>query len=127
MPSAGLTVLWFLGIVVLIPATLLFLKRSGLATGGLPGQQALVKTIGQLNIGQGQRLVTVEVGSGDERQWLVLGVTAQSINTLHTMAPQSAPADAASGQPTAMPSFTTLLRRMVVQQGQQGQQDKGQG
>ena len=121
MPSAGLTAIWFLGIVALIPLTLLFLKRSGLATGGAMGQQAPIKPVSQLNIGQGQRLVTVEVGVGDARQWLVLGVTAQSINMLHTMAPQAAANDAALA---ATPSFTTLLRRTI---GHQGQHDKGQG
>ena len=31
------------------------------------------------------RLVTVEVGQGEQRQWLVLGVTPQGITALHTM------------------------------------------
>jgi flagellar protein FliO/FliZ len=114
MPSAGLTVVWFLGVIALIPITLWLLKRSGLATGGVAGAQALIKPVNQLNIGPGQRLVTVEVGSGDERTWLVLGVTAQQITALHTLTPQSLP-DA----PAAVPSFTAVLRRSL------GQQDKG--
>lgn len=117
MPSTGLTVVWFLGVVALIPLTLWVLKRSGLATGTVGGAPALIKPVGQLNIGPGQRLVTVEVGTGDSRTWLVLGVTAQHINTLHTMAPQNAPLSAE----LATPSFTNLLRRSL------GQQDKGQG
>ena len=39
-----------------------------------------------------QRISIVEVGSGEERRWLVLGISAQGIQTLHTMAPQAEPA-----------------------------------
>jgi len=116
MPSTALTVLWFLVIVALIPVTLWLLKRSGLANGAVAGAQALIKPIGQFNIGQGQRVVTIEVGSGESRTWLVLGVTAQSINTLHTMAPQSLPS---SGDVAAPLAFTALLRRAV--NGDKGQ------
>ena len=42
-----------------------------------------------LPLSTSQRIVTVEVGSGDERRWLVLGVTPPAITTLHTMAPQA--------------------------------------
>lgn len=115
MPSTGLTVIWFLGIVALIPLTLWALKRSGLANGTVGATQALIKPVNQLSLGPGQRLVTVEVGTGEDRKWLVLGVTAQNIHTLHTMAPQTMP----SGD-SATPSFTNLLRRSL------GQQDKGQ-
>jgi len=116
MPSIGLTVLWFLGIVALIPLSLWALKRSGLAQGGMGGTPALFKPVAQFNIGQGQRLVAVEVGTGDARQWLVLGVTAQNINTLHTMAPQVLPQQQ---MPAAVhPAFATLLQRFAVSQPQ---------
>lgn len=115
MASSGLTVIWFLGIVALIPLTLWLLKRSGLATGAVGGGQGLIKPVGQFNIGPGQRLVTVEVGTGEDRTWLVLGVTGQHISALHTMAPQAS----AAGEVTPV-NFTSLLRRSM------GQQDKGQ-
>jgi flagellar protein FliO/FliZ len=109
MASGGLTIVWFLVIVALIPLTLWALKRSGLANGTLGTSHNLVKTINQLNIGPGQRVVTVEVGTGDQKTWLVLGVTAQQINTLHTMAPQALPE---SGQGQGVhPAFAALLRR----------------
>ena len=110
MAATGMSVVWFVLIVALIPLSLWALKRSGLASGALAGAkaEALVKTIGQLNIGPGQRLLTVEVGQGDARTWLVLGVTGQSIQTLHTMAPQ-APAEAAA--PAVHPGFAALLKR----------------
>ncbi len=116
MPSTGLTVLWFLGVIALIPLTLWMLKRSGLASGAMGGQAGLMKPVAQLNIGPGQRLVTVEVGTGDERKWLVLGVTAQSINALHTLAPQ-ADLQGATGQVASLvpASFSALLKRSVDQ------------
>ena len=113
MPSSGLSILWFLAIVALIPLTLWGLKRSGLATGAVGRVQAPIKPIGQFNIGPGQRVVTIEVGEGDSKTWLVLGVTAQQISTLHTMAPHVLPV--AEG---VHPTFSALLRRSV------GQQDK---
>lgn len=115
MPSIGLTVLWFLGIVALIPLSLWVLKRSGLSHGTLGGAPSLFKPVAQFNIGQGQRLVAVEVGAGDARQWLVLGVTAQSINTLHTMAPQELPQQQMA---SVHPAFATLLQRFSGSQAQ---------
>ncbi len=110
MAASGMSVVWFVLIVALIPLSLWVLKRSGLATGAMAGakSQAPIKAVGQLNIGPGQRLMTVEVGQGEARTWLVLGVTGQSIQTLHTMAPQ-APAD--SGEPVVHPGFAALLKR----------------
>lgn len=121
MAASGASLLWFVFIIAMIPASLWLLKRSGLANGlanGLAGAGAAapMKTVGQLSLGPGQRLVTVEVGQGDERTWLVLGVTGQNIQTLHTMKPQ-APAEAAAGTPSVHPAFATLLRR--TRQGDQ--------
>jgi flagellar protein FliO/FliZ len=117
MPSNGLMVFWFVLVVVCIPACLWLLKRSGLASGAAPGAAALIRPVGQFNIGPGQRLLTVEVGEGEARTWLVLGVTAQQISTLHTMAPQ---AGLAPGQtlPGAT-AFAQLLSR-VSQAGKGG-------
>jgi flagellar protein FliO/FliZ len=49
------------------------------------------------------------VGQGEDRKWLVLGVTAQNITTLHTMAPQ-AEAPAAGAGP--VPQFAQLLGKV---------------
>ena len=38
-----------------------------------------MKTVAMLPLSTSQRIVTIEVGSGDERRWLVLGVTPNSI------------------------------------------------
>ncbi|MGE5452245.1 MAG: FliO/MopB family protein [Acidobacteriota bacterium] len=108
MHSTGLTVLWFVVIVALIPLSLWLLKRSGLAAGAMAGTLQNVRPVSQYNIGPGQRIVTVEVGSGEQRTWLVLGVTAQSITTLHTMPPQADLPAMNAGPATA---FASLLRR----------------
>lgn len=56
--------------------------------------------ISSVAVGPQQRVVTVEVGPAHARTWLVLGVTAQQVSCLHTIAmpPTSAPDPA---QPSA--------------------------
>ena len=111
MMSNGLgSLLWFIAIVALIPASLWFLKRTPLGGAGGAG---VLKSVAALPLSTSQRIVTVEVGSGEERRWLVLGVTPSSITTLHTMAPQavSAAAFPAPGA-TAAPAFAQLLARL---------------
>jgi flagellar protein FliO/FliZ len=107
MPASGLnSLLWFIAIVVMIPVALWLLKRTPM--GGGAGHGAM-RSIAALPLSTNQRIVTIEVGQGDERRWLVLGVTAQNISTLHTMAPQD------DGQPAAgpaLPPFAQLLNRL---------------
>lgn len=86
--SGLLPFLWFLAIVALIPAALWLLKRTPLGGGAAQGALRLVA---QLPTGTHQRLMVIEVGQGDDRRWLVLGATAQSITTLHTLPPQAEP------------------------------------
>lgn len=86
MTSALTSLVWFAVIVALIPLALWLLKRSPLGAMASAGP---MRTVAALPLSPGQRLVTVEVGAGDEQRWLVLGVTAQSITVLHTMAPQA--------------------------------------
>ena len=54
--------------------------------------------------------VIVEVGQGDDRQWLVLGITGQQIRTLHVMPPQ---ADVGAALQSAQPSFAHMLKRSL--------------
>jgi flagellar protein FliO/FliZ len=83
--SAFTSLLWFIAILALIPAALWLLKRT--PAGGAT-MQGPMRTVAVLPLAPNQRLVTVEVGRGESRRWLVLGVTAQQITTLHEMAPQ---------------------------------------
>jgi flagellar protein FliO/FliZ len=98
-------VLAFLGILALIPAALWLLKRTplgGSATG------APMRLVGALPLAPNQRLVTVEVGQGDDRRWLVLGVSPAGISTLHSLPPQAELPPAAPGNGSV---FAQLLQR----------------
>ncbi|WP_201495322.1 FliO/MopB family protein [Rubrivivax sp. A210] len=88
MPAPLTSLLWFLAIIALIPLALWLLKRSPLAGGG-SGPAGTPRALAVLPLAAQQRLVTVEVGQGDERRWLVLGVSPQAIHLLHTMKPEA--------------------------------------
>ncbi|OWQ91271.1 hypothetical protein CDN99_08825 [Roseateles aquatilis] len=107
MTSSLVPLLWFLAILALIPVVLWLLKRTPLGGAALGGQ---LRTVAQLVIAPSQRIVIVEVGQGEDRQWLVLGITGQQIRTLHTMPPQT---DAAAALQAAQPSFAAVLRRSL--------------
>lgn len=97
-----LPALWFLIVIALIPLALWLLKRSPLQAL----QQGGARVVGATHLGPGQRLVTVEVGEGEERRWLLLGVSNQGISKLHEMAPGSPP------PATAPIGFAELLKRV---------------
>jgi flagellar protein FliO/FliZ len=79
----------FLCVLVSLPFLIERIKKHyGLTTLGPSGPTRLVSA---LALGPQQKIVTVEVGPQDARVWLVLGVTQQSIQCLHTM-----PAEAGS-------------------------------
>lgn len=118
MTSTGFTsLMWFIAIIAMIPLSLWLLKRTpmGGATSG-----NMMRSIASLPISQSQRIVTIEVGTGEERRWLVLGVTPQSISTLHSMAPQD---DAVPPSSTAHPPlpFAQLLGKLRQDKGSTGE------
>ncbi len=102
MASSGLTsLLWFIAIIAMIPLALWLLKRTPM---GAVGGQGVLRSVAVLPLSTNQRIAVIEVGQGDERRWLVLGVTAGSITTLHAMPPQ------ADGPPAAAPApFAQML------------------
>jgi flagellar protein FliO/FliZ len=102
------SLLWFGAIVALIPLSLWLLKRTPLGGAGGAG---VMRSVAALPLSASQRIVTVEVGSGDERRWLVLGITPSSITTLHTMLPQAVDATAAPLGATP-PGFAAVLARL---------------
>jgi flagellar protein FliO/FliZ len=102
MQSAGLMMFWFVVVLALIPATLWLLKRSGWQPKGAVPAAHSIKTLAQLGLGPGQRVMTVEVGQGAEATRLVIGVTAHSIQTLHVL-------HAGAGQP----AFAQALAQQV--------------
>lgn len=107
MPNAT-ALLWFLAVIAAIPALLWLLNRTPLAGGS--GQAGAPRAVAVLPLAAQQRLVTVEVGQGDDRLWLVLGVTPQGISKLHTMAAQAPSADTPTAPPAA--AFNQLLKRL---------------
>ena len=115
MNASALSLLWLLLIVALIPAALWLLRRSpmGASLAGVPGLAAPVRPVGSHALSPQQRLVTVEVGEGAQRVWLVLGVTPQQITTLHVLTdPPALPAAAAApGLPQAFGPLLAKLRR----------------
>lgn len=101
MNASGLIpFLWFLAIVALIPVALWLLKRTPMGGAAATG---VLRVVAQLPTSPNQRLLVVEVGQGEDRRWLVLGATAQSITTLHTLPPQA--------EPPAPASFAKLLNK----------------
>jgi flagellar protein FliO/FliZ len=105
--SAFTSILWFIAILALIPAVLWLLKRTPAGGGAAAG---VMRTVAVLPLAPNQRLVTVEVGRGESRRWLVLGVTGQQISTLHEMAPQD---DTSTlPPPPAAAPFAQLLGRL---------------
>jgi flagellar protein FliO/FliZ len=106
--SLGLGLLWFVVILAAIPLLLWLLKRTPYGAAMSGGANAPVRPVASLPIGPNQRLVTVEVGQGEERRWLVLGVTPQAITALHTLSPQAA---APGAQPPEAP-FAQLLKKV---------------
>ncbi len=110
--------LWFGAVLALIPLALWLVKRSPIGAGLGQGRPGTPRHVATLPLAPHSRLVTVEVGQGDERLWLVLGVTAQGIRTLHTMVPQGDEAAATPPPPAA--TFAQLLGRMKVGGGPGG-------
>jgi flagellar protein FliO/FliZ len=114
-PGIG-SLLWFVAIVATIPLALWMLKRSPLGGqfGGAGGLLGTPRTVATLALSAQQKVVTVEVGTGDARQWLVLGVSPQGIRTLHTL-PAQDDADALAHGLTPPPptaAFAQLLGRL---------------
>ncbi len=112
--TAFTSVLWFIAIIVMIPVALWLLKRTPMGGGAAQG---VMRSVAMLPLSPGQRIVTVEVGQGDARQWLVLGVTATSITTLHTMAPQAEPPAAGMPAPAFASAFSQMLSKLRRDQG----------
>ena len=104
-PGLGGAVLALVAVLALIVGLAWLLKR--LPGAGLRSSDQL-RVVTSLAVGQRERLVVVQVG----QQQLLLGVTTQGINTLHTLA-EPLPEAASSLTPGAppLPAFAQLLTR----------------
>lgn len=88
-PGTGASGMLQAGFGMLVVLGLIFLcawlaRRFGVQRFG---SSQVVKVISSAMVGQRERVVVVEVGGA----WLVLGVTASRVDTLHTLAAQPAP------------------------------------
>jgi flagellar protein FliO/FliZ len=108
MSQSLLPILWFIAILALIPLALWLLKRTPMGGAASGGQ---MRVVAALPLAPNQRVLTVEVGQGEDRRWLVLGVTGQNINTLHVMPPQ----------PETAASVTTPFAQMLGKFGKGGE------
>jgi flagellar protein FliO/FliZ len=120
MTPNGSSALWLLLVIAAIPVALWLLRRTPL---GRPSAAGLARTVGVLPLSTSQRVVTVEIGQGELRRWLVLGVTPHAIHTLHTMAPLD-DAPATPSAPTLAPAtaspakpFAALLHGLRARPG----------
>jgi flagellar protein FliO/FliZ len=116
MSNSLMPLLWFVAILALIPALLWLLKRTPM--GGGAGSHGQMRTVAVLSISPNQRLLTVEIGQGEDKRWLVLGVTPQQITTLHSLPPQP---ESAAGN-GAVPPFAQLLMARLRKDGTSGDQ-----
>ena len=98
-PSLVPLILTLVFVLALIPVAVWMLKRMG---AGNVASVAGMKVVGQLSLGQRERLVVVEAGE----RWLILGVTGSAINRIGTLPKGEAPS---SSSPA---SFATLLMQM---------------
>lgn len=78
-----LAVALFIGALAVLPWAVRWLQRR--TPGGMAAAGASSRLVGALAVGPQQRVVTVEVGPPGARVWLVLGVTPQAVNLLHSM------------------------------------------
>jgi len=83
MTQTIISVAVFLVLLALLPVGIRWMQRR------IPGGSsaaAASKIVSAIAVGPHQRVVTVEIGPDGARTWLVLGVTAQNITCLHSVA-----------------------------------------
>ena len=101
---------WFVAIAVAIPLVLWLVRRSPMGARLASGQVGAMRVVAQLALSPQNRVATVEVGSGDERRWLVLGVAPGGVSLLYSLTPQEAPPAPAPATPAD--GFQQLLNRL---------------
>jgi flagellar protein FliO/FliZ len=113
--------LWLALVLVSIPAALWLLKRSGYA--GLSPRTApgSVRVVSQSVLSPQHRLVTIEVGEGADRCWLVLGMTGHQISVLHRLVPPPSAGGPTHGRP-ALPSIAGTSFGYLLTQWRRGPQ-----
>lgn len=85
MNQTAASVIIFVLALAALPFCLKWIQRRSNGGSAAPGVASRV--ISALAVGPHQRVVTIEVGAGQDRVFLVLGVTAQHIHCLHRYGP----------------------------------------
>ena len=101
------TILGLIVVLAIIVMTGWLLKRSQYFHAGHHGQ---LKVLGAISLGTREKAVLIQVGD----QQLLLGVTPQQINTLHTLA-EPLPVRDTHTKPAD--SFAERLKQMMQQRG----------
>ena len=106
-----------------LPAVVLLIVMMGIAWAlqryrrHLPGvartRGPALQVMNSLSLGPQQRVVTVQVGQGDERVCLVLGVAPGGITALHQMPLAPEPMDADAPRPTSASGFAARLAQFT--------------
>ena len=91
-------------VLAAVAGTAWLLKRFAPGQSGAGG---VLKLVGGMMVGPKERLVLVEIGE----TWLLLGVAAGQVNTLHSMPkPQGIPS---TSQPVSDSAFSVWLKRAL--------------
>lgn len=112
-PGTGLLQI-FLGLVAVL-ALMAFAAWSFKKMGPITsGTKVPVKVVGGVNLGNREKIMVVEIAD----QWIVVGVTANQINTLLTMPKQE---QLTVDIPSTMPEnqFSTWLKKTLDKRNQQ--------
>jgi flagellar protein FliO/FliZ len=121
-PLSSLTpLLWLVVVLASIPAALWLLRRSGYAGLSPRAVPGAMRVVSQSVLSPQHRLVTIEVGEGADRCWLVLGMTGQQMVVLHRLTPP--PADGAPVRSTpVLPSIAGTSFGYLLAQWRRGPQ-----
>jgi flagellar protein FliO/FliZ len=103
MNQALFSVVVFVLLLALVPWAVKWVAKRREGMVGAPSASS--KLISVLAVGPQQRVVTVEVGPANAPTWLVLGVTAHAITTLHTLNATTATATAPTSSAAPMVPF----------------------
>lgn len=107
--SAGTGLLQIFLALAFVIAIMLFLAWLLKRVGPISSANKLpVQVIGGISIGNRERVMVIEVAD----QWLVLGVTAQQINTLATLPKQDLPVSE-SGTSQLTTPFSDWLKKTI--------------
>ena len=111
-PTTGLLqiLLGLIAVLALMGVTAWLFKKMGPVN---TGNKISVKVVGGVSVGNRERIMVVEVAD----QWIVVGVTANQINTLSTMPKQEKLLD--ESQSTAVEhQFSTWLKRTIAKRSE---------